>query len=202
MLLVTTSSIIPEFSVVSIDTHSVCKGVCMGSKKKTKKRRAKYTQPPVINNPTYIAYFDGACEPVNAGGTAAYGAVIMQEGHHIWECSELFYPAQGKEHETSNNLAEYCGLIAVLEHLLSLGAQQEPIMVYGDSQLVIQQMFGRWNIKAGIYVPYALKAKELCQIFSMLSGQWIPRQQNTVAHALSKAPLKAAGVEFRLQPVG
>src|SRR5215813_1284223 len=121
----------------------------MGSKKKTNNSRPKDTQTPEIPNPTYIAYFDGACEPVNPGGTAAYGAIILQEGHHIWECSELVYPEQGKDHETSNNVAEYCDLIAVLEHLLSLGAQQEPIMVYGDSQFVIQQMFGRWNIKAG-----------------------------------------------------
>jgi hypothetical protein len=55
----------------------------MGSKKKSKKRRTHNTQTLVIPNPTYIAYFDGACEPVNPGGTAAYGAVIMQEGRPI-----------------------------------------------------------------------------------------------------------------------
>lgn len=27
---------------------------------------------------TYIAYFDGACEPVNPGGTASYGAAIYE----------------------------------------------------------------------------------------------------------------------------
>jgi ribonuclease HI len=91
-------------------------------------------------------------------------------------------------------------LIAVLEHLLDLGAQREPIMVYGDSRLVIQQMFGRWNIKSGVYVPYALKAKELRQSFSNLSGQWIKREKNTVADELSKRPLRTAGIEFRLQP--
>ena len=172
----------------------------MGSKKKSKKRRPTYTQTLAIPNPTYIAYFDGACEPVNPGGTAAYGAVIMQDGQHIWECSELVNPEQGKEDQTSNNVAEYCGLIAILEYLIHLGAQHEPIMVYGDSQLVIQQMFGRWNIKSGIYVPYALKAKELRQSFSNLSGQWIKRELNTVADELSKRPLRAAGIEFRLQP--
>ena len=128
----------------------------MSLKKKTKKSTKKYVQPLVISNPTYIAYFDGACEPVNPGGTAAYGAVIVQEGQHIWECSELFYPEQGKERETSNNLAEYCGLIAILKHLIHIGAQHDPIMVYGDSNLVIQQMFGHWKIKAGIYVPLYL----------------------------------------------
>lgn len=172
----------------------------MGSKKKSKKRRTKSIQTLVIANPTYFAYFDGACEPVNPGGTAAYGAVIMQDRQHIWACSELFHPQQGKEDQTTNNVAEYCGLIAVLEYLSHIGAQHEPIMIYGDSKLVIYQMFGTWNIKDGYYVPYALKAKELRQSFSNLSGQWIKREMNTVADELSKRPLRAAGIEFRLQP--
>jgi ribonuclease HI len=158
-------------------------------KKSRKKKYAKrYKQLPAIPHPTYVAYFDGACGPANPGGTAAYGAVIVQEGQRIWECRELFHPAQGKERETSNNLAEYCGLIAVLEHLLALGAQHEPIMVYGDSKLVIEQMLGHWKIRAGIYTPYARKALALCRTFTHLRGQWIPREQNTVADALSKAP--------------
>jgi len=160
------------------------------SKHKKQKSSKQEAQPLVIHNPVYTAYFDGSCGPMNRGGTAAYGAVIMQDGQHIWECSALFTPEQGKERETSNNLAEYCGLIAVLEHFISLGAQQEPIMVYGDSELVIYQMFGHKKIKSGIYVPYALKAKELRQTFSNLFGQWIPREQNTIADALSKAPLQ------------
>ena len=64
------------------------------------------------------AYFDGCCEPVNPGGTASYGAVIFKGAKRIWECSEVFYPTLGKEKETSNNVAEYCGFIAILEHLI------------------------------------------------------------------------------------
>jgi ribonuclease HI len=60
---------------------------------------------------TYIAYFDGACEPVNPGGTASYGAVIIEDDETIWECSEVY--GQGKL--MSNNVAEYAGFIAVLE---------------------------------------------------------------------------------------
>src|SRR5215471_982078 len=165
------------------------KGIHMSKHKKQKSSKQE-AQPLVIPNPVYTAYFDGSCGPMNPGGTAAYGVVIMREGQPIWVCSKLFHPEKGKERETSNNLAEYCGLIAILEHLIDLGAQQEPIMVYGDSELVIYQMFGHKKIKSGIYVPYALKAKKLCQLFSNLSGQWIPREQNTVADALSKAPLQ------------
>jgi ribonuclease HI len=167
------------------------------SKKNKKQSIKQYTQPLVKSNPTYIAYFDGSCGPKNPGGRAAYGAFILREGQHIWECSKLFHPEQGKERETSNNLAEYLGLITVLEHLLYLEVQQEPIMVYGDSELVIDQMFGQKKIRSGIYVPYARKAQALCRAFSNLHGQWIPREQNTIADALSKVPLQAASIELR-----
>jgi len=157
-------------------------------------KRHQSTHPIAIQHPLYTGYFDGACAPINPGGTAAYGAVLFREGEQVWACSELFQPEPGKERETSNNLAEYCGLIAILEQLIHLGAQQEPIMIYGDSDLVIQQIFGHWKIKAGIYVSYAHKAQALRSTFSHLGGQWIPRTKNTIADALSKAPLLQAGV--------
>jgi ribonuclease HI len=171
------------------------------SKKNKQQSINQYTQPFILSNPVYTAYFDGAYRSTDQGVTAAYGAIIIQEGQTIWEDSKLVYPEQGDEYQTSNNVAEYCGLIAVLEYLINLGVQHEPIMVYGDSNLVIQQMFGSWKINEGFYVPYALKAKKLCQLFSNLSGQWIPREQNTVADALSKVPLQAASIEFRFQPM-
>jgi hypothetical protein len=40
----------------------VCKGIGVGLKRKSKKRRSKYTQTLAIPHPTYIAYFDGACD--------------------------------------------------------------------------------------------------------------------------------------------
>jgi ribonuclease HI len=168
------------------------------SKQNKKHSMNQYTQSFVISNPTYIAYFDGAYRSTVRGVSAAYGAIIIQHGEPMWECSKPVYPEQGNEPQTSNNVAEYCGLIAILEYLIHLGAQHEPIMVYGDSNLVIQQMFGSWKINEGAYVPYARKAKALRQVFTNLSGQWIPREENTVADALSKAPLKADGIKLRL----
>jgi ribonuclease HI len=162
--------------------------------RRTRHKRHKRQQPIALQHPLYTGYFDGSCGPINPGGMAAYGALILREGQLIWECSALFQPEPGKERETSNNLAEYCGLIALLEHLIHLGAQQEPIMIYGDSDLVIKQMFGPWKIKSGIYAPYAHKAQVLRRMFAHLGGQWIPRTKNTKADALSKAPLLQAGV--------
>jgi len=80
-------------------------------------------------------------------------------------------------------------VIAILEHFIHIEAKHEPIMVYGDSKLVIQQMSGRWKIKEGIYKPFAQRAKVLTNGFSNLGWQWIPRGQNTIADGLSKAHL-------------
>lgn len=146
------------------------------------------------------AWFDGCCEPVNPGGIASFGAVIFVNGERIWECSQIFYPKKGKEKETSNNVAEYLGFTAILEKLIEMGFQREKIMIFGDSNLVIQQMFGSWKIKKGFYVPLAKEAKRIVKKFSNLHGRWIPREENSLADELSKAELIKANVKFKIQP--
>ena len=74
------------------------------------------------------------------------------------------------------------------------------IVVKGDSMLVINQMFGSWKIKSGLYAPLAEKACELLSQFTNSRGEWIPRDRNDVADRLSKEALKRAGVKLRLQP--
>lgn len=143
------------------------------------------------------AYFDGCCEPINPGGTAAYGAVVLIDGVKIWEDSRVFYPSDGR---TSNNIAEYSGFKAILEYLLSKGLNKQPIKICGDSKLVIQQMFGTWRIKQGLYVGLALECRELLKRFPYIRGRWIPREENTVADELSKRKMLEAGVKFRIQP--
>lgn len=145
-------------------------------------------------------YFDGCCEPVNPGGTASFGAVLFRDGERIWECSEIFYPLRGRERETSNNVAEYCGFLAILEYLIRQGLRLEQINLYGDSNLVVQQMNGRWRIKRGYYVEKAREAKKLLEQFPNLTLNWIPREENSIADELSKAELLKAGVQFKIQP--
>lgn len=152
------------------------------------------------------AYFDGCCEPINPGGTASYGVVVFIDHERIWQASQIVSPGAGREKETSNNVAEYAGLIALLEYLLSRNLQDEPIQVFGDSQLVMYQMFGdpklggkRWKIKRGYYAPLAARARELLKGFSSLKGAWIPREENALADELSKAELVKAGIALKIQ---
>ena len=126
-------------------------------------------------------------EPVNPGGVASFGAVVFIDGERVWECSRLFRPAKGREMETSNNVAEYSGFKSILEYLIGAGLQKERALVYGDSNLVIQQMFGTWKMRGGFYIPVALKCVELLKRFRDIKGEWIPREKNGIADELSKA---------------
>ena len=57
-------------------------------------------------------------------------------------------------------------------------------MVKGDSMLVINQMFGTWKIKGGLYAPLAKKASELLSRFMNIQGEWIACERNEVADDL------------------
>jgi ribonuclease HI len=137
---------------------------------------------------TITVHFDGACIP-NPGGVASYGLIIRQGDRLLWEASERV-PDSGAG--TSNNLAEYAGLIAALRYLIDNGLNKERIIINGDSQLVIKQMFGRWKIKRGCYAELAHEAKTLLTLFPRIDAKWVPRDRNTVADELSKAAINPA----------
>jgi ribonuclease HI len=148
-----------------------------------------------------LCYFDGMCEPVNPGGTAGFGAVVFIDNERVWECSRVFKPIPGREHETSNNVAEYSGFLAILQYLLENKLDGESVTIKGDSKLVIEQMQGHWKMRKGFYKPIAHEAKIALKRFSRHPNLvWIPREENGIADELSKAEVKKAGVTFRIQP--
>lgn len=149
-------------------------------------------------------WFDGCCEPINPGGTASYGAVLFRNKERIWEESKIV--TVPPDILTSNNVAEYTGFIAILYSLLCLRdfPKHAPIIIKGDSMLVVEQMNGRWQMRGGHYVRYAVEAKRTLKAvrkrFKNIRIEWIPREQNSLADELSKCILDKAGVEFKLQP--
>lgn len=101
---------------------------------------------------------DGACEPKNPGGTAAYGGVIRLDGKVIHKFSDIYTPKVPGQ--TSNNIAEYCALGVALKWLKENNYKDYDIEVLSDSQLVVNQMWNNWNINKGLYVPFAEKCKK------------------------------------------
>lgn len=140
------------------------------------------------------AYFDGCCEPKNPGGHAAYGAVMFRDGVRIWE--DTGYCGVGPN--ISNNVAEYSGVVSILQRLLT---ESEHCLIRGDSKLVIMQLQRKWKINGGLYMPYYLKARELYEpIKDRIILKWIPREENDICDVLSKGVLRSMGVKFRIQP--
>jgi ribonuclease HI len=127
------------------------------------------------------AYFDGSCEPKNPGRLSAYGAVIFYDGNIMW----ADYGVHSLPGDTTNNQAEYAGYVALLAEFFRRGWCHETIAVYGDSDLVIKQMQGKWKIKNGVYTKLAKRAQQQTRSFSRLSIHWIPREENGVADFLS-----------------
>lgn len=125
-------------------------------------------------------YFDGCVAPCNPGGFGGYGLVVFDDDRVIF--SEAVYV--GCWPELSNNCMEYCGAIAALRFLIREGI--EDATIYGDADLIINQLNGKWKAKRGAYLPYHQEAWALRQRLPKVVMQWIPREMNTHADELSK----------------
>ncbi|HXQ92874.1 MAG TPA: ribonuclease HI [Nitrososphaerales archaeon] len=133
----------------------------------------------------YIVYFDGLCEPKNPGGVATYGVVVKKEGRTIFEDFGLAY-AKPWTDEASNNVAEYSALIHALEWLRGNELQASPIIVRGDSRLIINQMKGAFKVKARRILELHQRASRLLSEFKNLHLEWVDRSRNAQADRLSR----------------
>ncbi len=120
-------------------------------------------------------------------GPAGYGAVIRDaaSGDVLAELSESLGT-------TTNNVAEYSGLIAGLETAGDL-APGADVDVRMDSKLVVEQMSGRWQIKHPALQPLASRAGAAARRLGRVRYEWVPRARNTHADRLANQAMDAAG---------
>jgi ribonuclease HI len=71
-----------------------------------------------------------------------YAFIIKKEENTIHSEYEL------ATHSSTNNLAEYAGIIKALEWLITNNYENENIIVRGDSQLVVSQIQRQFKVKA------------------------------------------------------
>jgi ribonuclease HI len=132
-----------------------------------------------------LAWFDGACEPVNPGGTASFGVMVKDDDGTVLLKE---HGLVGKGSRMSNNVAEYAGVLHILKYLSSRPPGQ--VTIHGDSNLVINQLNGKWRVRKGLYLSVAIETRELLAYLRGLGWQinfcWIPREQNEECDALSK----------------
>ena len=91
---------------------------------------------------------------------------------------------------TTNNVAEYRGLIAGLEEARRLGARE--VAVAMDSKLVVEQMSGRWKVKHPDMAELHQQARALASTFDAVTYRWVPREQNTHADRLANEAMDEA----------
>lgn len=129
---------------------------------------------------TIEVYFDGLCQPYNPGGTACYAFIIKnEEGNTIHR--EYGLAARN----STNNIAEYTGVIKALEWLIENNYQNQTIVIMGDSLLVIHQIKKEFKVKAPTIIPLYRKAMSLISKFNHIQFEWIPREQNKEADRLT-----------------
>ena len=135
-----------------------------------------------------VVHFDGACQPPGSEGVAGWGYVIDGPGLHFEECGLATRPYS--PHST-NNVAEYVGAIRALEQLRSAGYSGD-VVVEGDSQLVIRQMNGEYEVRKEHLKAYHEWLRKLAAAFRRVEFRWIPREENSLADALSKRAIEEA----------
>ena len=119
------------------------------------------------------AWVDGASR--GNPGEAGFGLLIQVDGHSDEICGFL-----GR---TTNNVAEYAGLIAALTLANRMGV--DGLVVHSDSQLLVKQLRGEYRVKAPHLIPIFLRVMQLRRKLAEFEIRHIPRQENQDADRLA-----------------
>jgi ribonuclease HI len=112
------------------------------------------------------AFCDGACRGGNPGFTSC-AWVLYEEGVERFNGSHYL----GPERHT-NNYAEYIGLVALLEWLYEFKIRN--VIIHSDSELVVNQTLGNWDVNKEELKSYATKCYGLlvqgCHVLKHIKG--------------------------------
>jgi ribonuclease HI len=110
-------------------------------------------------------------------GPAGAGAVLALPSGEVVERLGLFLGTQ------TNNHAEYMGAILGLRRARALGADE--VALVADSQLLIRQLAGRYQVKSAGLRPLYEEARGLLAGFRRHTLTHLPREENREADAMS-----------------
>ncbi|XP_070004310.1 uncharacterized protein [Nicotiana sylvestris] len=122
--------------------------------------------------PPWKMYFDGAA---HHGGAGAGVVFVTSQGKVLPYFFTLMQLC-------SNNVAEYQAPILRLEMAVEMKRLQ--LQVFGDSQLVVNQLLGNYEVKKPKLCPYHDYAKNLMGWLGDVTIQHVPRKENKKADAL------------------
>lgn len=125
-------------------------------------------------------YFDGASRG-NPGPAAVGWAIVTGDG----------IVSEGSERipDTTNNKAEYAALIRALEAARDYGLDEADVR--GDSQLVVKQVRGEWDVNEPTLREKRVRAREILERFDRWSIEHVPREINERADELANEAFEA-----------
>lgn len=92
--------------------------------------------------------------------------------------------------ETTNNVAEYEGLLAALSY--AIDHHHPRVKVVSDSELLVRQMQGRYKVKSADLKPLFQQAQEMARKLEAFSIEHVRREQNREADRLVNEALDAS----------
>jgi len=135
----------------------------------------------------YILYFDGSCQGQPDKKRIGMGVHLTWINPCEEDEEDLVY-ARGwrKEYgKQTNNVAEYEALIHGLEifTLIQNRSKYAKLQIYGDSKLVINQVFANWKVNSSHLKPLNALAKDIVRAIENdnITATWIPREENKLA---------------------
>lgn len=124
--------------------------------------------------PAYRANVDGGSR--GNPGPAAYGVVVQNEKGEVVARLKKYIGL------STNNVAEYFGLIAALDYAQTHGIRA--LRVESDSELLVKQMRGQYKVKSGDLRPLHERAKKMAQSLESFRIDHVYREQNREADKL------------------
>ncbi|KAL0295544.1 UNVERIFIED_CONTAM: hypothetical protein Scaly_3099900 [Sesamum calycinum] len=124
--------------------------------------------------PSWKMYFDGVSHKERTGSGVVF---VISEGEVLPYSFTL-------TQNCLNNVVEYQALILGLE--ITVDSNQLPLKVYGDSQLVVNQLVGLYEAKMLDLLPYYKYAKKLMGWLGDVELKHLLRKDNKQADALAK----------------
>lgn len=128
----------------------------------------------------------GYTGPETKAGVMCYGWLIQKDGEII----ARGHGAVARGSDATSNVAEYLALIEGLDALLDLGLKDEPVLISGDSKVVIDQMRGVSQVNAPSMKPLHRRAQRLVSYLTEYEWAWTPRKNNRLADALTRLAVK------------
>ena len=134
-----------------------------------------------------VAYIDGGAR--GNPGPAGYGVRIEAPDGTV--LAEL----HGGIGVATNNVAEYNGLLAALQWAVDHG--QPRLRIRADSELLVKQMRGEYNVKNPGLKPLYVRARLLVMSLDEVVFEHVRRELNEEADRLSNLGMDAAEAALR-----